>query len=265
MATRGRWVRVAGPLLALGLSVVAAPAQADLFDPLQEAAGTISETVETVTAPVDEATPLLPPPSEQAGDPVIGTVEEFIDPVTEPIDRLLPSQPVDPSPSPADRPRDEPVAASPTPIDRPFAEQPPPSPFPTVDGRLAEPSPSGSTGPGPDVASVLVNLEAPSEPEPHSNPAVKPAAPTPDTRSAWLGWLAAWLSNTFTLLMAAPIRALELLIRALLTAGSGLVAPASLLVAVGIFALLDPPSKRGRFSLRLARRHVAIREPLPPA
>ena len=60
--------------------------------------------------------------------------------------------------------------------------------------------------------------------------------------AGWLNGLTAWLrDHTGGLLdlLALPIRLLELLVRALLTAGSGLIAPLSMLLAFTACALKD--------------------------
>lgn len=60
--------------------------------------------------------------------------------------------------------------------------------------------------------------------------------------SGWLDGLTAWLRNSaggLLDLLALPIRLLELLARALLTAGSGLIAPLSMLLAFTTYAIKD--------------------------
>ncbi len=63
-----------------------------------------------------------------------------------------------------------------------------------------------------------------------------------DTESVFFEGLTGWLrinSNEFLSLIALPIRFLELLTRALLTAGSGLIAPVSMLLAVTSYLIKD--------------------------
>lgn len=72
------------------------------------------------------------------------------------------------------------------------------------------------------------------------------------TASSWLARLADWLPSSLASLvglLAIPLKVIELLLRALLSAGSGLVAPASLLLAL-VFTMLVDRHPRSMAALR---------------
>lgn len=261
-----RWAFVGVGLVSL--LMVGLPAEAglgelvdDLLDPAEDApvvGGIVEPIAEGVVDPIveDSAEPV-------AGDLVDPVVDETLTPIVTTV--VPPTVDDDATPVP-----DIEVA--------PVAEIPPVGTTTTTTFRVIESDPeeaagvSGRVGPTPsrypggalvaDTAAARGELIAVRSTTPlmsletalalqttlvdrtgtrYSDPDVDQPAPT-DRVEGWLNGLTNWLrtsTDRLVNILALPIRLLELLTRALLTAGSGLIAPLSTLLAFTAFLIKD--------------------------
>ena len=214
------------------------------------------ETADALTSPVVTVVDSLASPVvtvvDQVVDPMVSVVEQVVSPVTTVVEEVV-------DPDAAEPPIDavEPVID----IVEPVLEEPV-APLPPVTPTLPAVS-SADTPPrlqvvelSFDQAPAAVSVETANEPsartiEPASIQSAllssisdaplslqdregnDPVVRNTDWLSALRGWLASGVSGLFDVL-AIPARFLEILLRALITAGSGLVAPAAILVALAV-------------------------------
>lgn len=244
-------------LAATFLSVLAVPAQAglgDLLDPLVEDLPVVEDVVdplvdevvdpvvetigEGIAAPIQEVVaPLVPPEVEKAVQPVVDEVLPPVDEIVPPVDEIEVPPVIDENPVPpiesitGTRTSDSPTVRSDNATVDVANEN---SPESGISRGVTDVRESGSLELAQSLQAALTRTAL-------ASPTV--SGPLIDSSGgSWLLGLTDWLRNAgggLVDLMAIPLRLLELLARALLTAGSGLVAPASLAMAFTLHAVRD--------------------------
>jgi hypothetical protein len=221
-----------------------------IVEPVVEVVEPVEEVVEPVLAPVvDPVVEVLDPVVEEVVDPVVEVVDpvvevvdpvvevvdpvvEVVDPVVEVVDPVV--EVVDPPGSIVDHVADEPsvIEEGVSSIESVAASGP--SLAGHVDQILSDVDDHGSLGLAQTLQAALASTRG-------TLPTVAGRL-VDSSGAAWLMGLTDWLHRTANYLMdvlSIPLRLLEILVRALLTAGSGLVAPASLALAFTIYAVRD--------------------------
>jgi hypothetical protein len=207
-----------------------------IVEPVVEVVEPVVEVVEPVLAPVvDPVVEVLDPVVEEVVDPVVEVVDpvvEVVDPVVEVVDPVV--EVVDPPGSIVDHVADEPsvIEEGVSSIESVAAWGP--SLAGHVDQILSDVDDHGSLGLAQTLQAALASTRG-------TLPTVAGRL-VDSSGAAWLMGLTDWLHRTANYLMdvlSIPLRLLEILARALLTAGSGLVAPASLALAFTIYAVRD--------------------------
>lgn len=188
---------------------VVAPVVEDVLDPAVETIGEEAAPIQEVVAPSD------PPEAEEVVQPVVDAVLPPVDEVVPPVDEIVMPPVIDEYPV-------APIAAN---------QNPPES---GISGGATDVRDSGSFELAQSLQVALTRSVL-------ASPAV--SGPLVDSSgSSWLLGLTGWLRSAgggLVDLLAIPLKLLELLGRALLTAGSGLVAPASLAIAFTLHAVRD--------------------------
>ncbi len=234
---------VVGGLL---LVLIAAPAYAappshsygpgELLGPLVEPLKPVTESVGTVLAPTTEpAGEILEPVADPVvevlspvTDPLLDPVEEVVNPITDP--PLDPVEEVDdPILDTVEDVIDPPIEPNPPPIGggTPPGSETNSSQLVGVAGSLVESSPSLRS----DLVSSAVSLLPPSSAGVVLSPTL-----TQSLLSQILDWLSGLDAGS---LLSAPFLGLQVLLRALVSAGRGLLVPAVMLVALAIFMARD--------------------------
>jgi hypothetical protein len=212
------------------LGEIVDPVVGAIVDPVVEE---LDPVVETVVDPVVE---VVDPVVEEVVDPVVEVVdpvvEEVVDPVVEVVDPVV--EEVPPVVGIMDHVADEPPVIEEGVLPIESVAAPGPSLAGHIDQILSDVDDLGSLALARVLQAALANTRG-------TLPTV--AGTLVDTSGAgWLMGLTDWLRGTANGLadfLSIPLRLLELLVRALLTAGSGLVAPASLALAFTIYAVKD--------------------------
>lgn len=239
----GTWT--VGLLLASSLALGSGAGHHALPGSLDDGLGLPDEPVESldlgpldeVTSPVDEGLSSTMSIVEPLIEPVIEPIEEIVEPVVDPlIDEVLEpvvEVPVDPDPLPDEggdplpppQPPEDAVGADPDPGASTVLPTDPAAPEPTPGFEPAAAPGAARLGVGSGDERLLPLLEAAR----FRSPVVLPVEP-----GSTLEGILAWLSSgpAIVRVLAAPMELLWVLIRALISAGSGLVAPFSLLVAL---------------------------------
>ncbi|HJQ94138.1 MAG TPA: hypothetical protein VJ935_00320 [Acidimicrobiia bacterium] len=265
-----RWVALGGTFLIL--FALALPARAGLGellggvleDPISELTEPLAplvtsvplvedvlETTEALTAPVVTVVDQLASPVvtvvEQVVSPIAEPPDEVVDPIVEPVEEIVDPEVV--------KPPIDPVTETPDPV-----LDVPPAPIPPIEPTL----PVVNSGESVtrfeiveltfDQVSVAIPIEADVDRSASPTEAIQRALLSSIlessvslqdregndsvlTNSDWLSALRGWLASGVSALLdviAIPARLLEILLRALLSAGSGLVAPAAILVALAV-------------------------------
>jgi hypothetical protein len=240
--------------LGVALLLIAAPAAAspvspiagDLLSPVIDLVDPVVEELEPVVDPVveelepvvDLVDPVLDPvvdlvdpaldPVEEVVDPVLDPVDEIVDPVEEivdPVEEIV--DPVEEDPGSVDPEGATPVEGTPRP--RPGSE---PSPIPIGSQPPVQVSSQGVGDPaaigGPAGAAALL---------PSTRPEV---VLSPLVTGSLLAEILDWVRRIDAgSILAAPFLALRVLLRALLSAGKGLLAPAVLLAGFAFLMARD--------------------------
>ena len=186
-----------------------APVTDPLLDPIEEVTDPITDPVEEATDPITD--PILDP-VEEVLDPIIKPVEHVIDPPLEP--NLPPVGDGNPPGGPAIPPVD---------TSDPGASEPPVG----VAGSLAGPIPSSTA----DLVSSAVSLLPP----PAARVVLSPTL-AQSVLSQILDWLSEFDAGSF---LMAPFLGLQVLLRALTSAGRGLLVPGFMLAVFGFLMARD--------------------------
>lgn len=208
-----------------------------LVDGTVDDTGTVlDEPVDEVTTVVDETSLDLTGPVDSTTDPIIGTVDSTTDPIIDTVDDPLPADS-------SDAPR-SPTTSTTTSTTFPVSSDSPGDEAVDLDSLDL-----GETGDTEDEVAVVAPLGGdPSEPGGFDTEltVLSAAGGVSDlgtletvslsaiTDETLYGRLLSWLTGAgagILGILAGPLLALEILFRALLSAGSGLVAPASLLAS----------------------------------
>ncbi|MGH8959017.1 MAG: hypothetical protein ACRDVK_10135 [Acidimicrobiia bacterium] len=260
-----RWNALGGMFLIL--FALAMPAQAGLGDLL---GGILEDPISELTAPlapVVTAVPLVEDLIEtvdavsapvvtivdELASPIVAVVDEVVDPVVDAVEPSIGTvEPVIETVEPVIE-TVEPVIEQEIPL--PTVEViPTPSPVPLpVVVRTEAPAPIGAAELSPEQApsgSPLVNASSPLrsllQTDSIQQALLTSISDTPLSlqdregnqpivrNTDWLTALTGWLESGFRNLLSIPARFLELLLRALTSAGGGLVAPAAILVALAV-------------------------------
>jgi uncharacterized protein YggT (Ycf19 family) len=209
----------------------------DLLEPITEPTGEILEPVIDpaleVLSPVTD--PLLEPVEEVVDpitDPLLDPVEEVVDPITDPI-----TDPVEDVVDPITDPVDEVVNPLRDPDPQPEGGTPPGSPDPATDGGSVISVPSlggeGSFESQPTSAGESIVSSAISLLPPRSGGVVVAPSLAQSLLSQILDWLSGFDAGSF---LAAPFLGLRVLLRALASAGQGLLIPGMMLVVLALMA-----------------------------
>jgi uncharacterized protein YggT (Ycf19 family) len=187
----------------------------DLLEPVTDP---LLEPVEESLAPVTD--PVLEPVEEALApvtDPLLGPVEEIVDPITDPVNEV-----VDPLINPDPQPE---------------GGTPPGLSDPAIDGGSVVSVPSlggaGSFESQPTSAAVSFVSSAISLLPPPSAGVVVPPSLAQSLLSQILDWLSGFDAGSF---LAAPFLGLRVLLRALASAGQGLLIPGMMLVVLAVMA-----------------------------
>ncbi|MEX0700017.1 MAG: hypothetical protein WD354_09825 [Acidimicrobiia bacterium] len=203
-----------GPVVEL-LEPVTDPLLEPVEDLLAPVTDPLLEPVEEALAPVTD--PLLEPVEEALApvtDPLLGPVEEVVDPITDPVDGV-----VDPLINPDPQPE---------------GGNPPGSSDPAIDGGSVISVPSlGSFESQPTSAAVSFVSSAISLLPPRSGGVVVSPSVAQSLLSQILDWLSGFDAGSF---LAAPFLGLRVLLRALASAGQGLLIPGMMLVVLALMA-----------------------------
>jgi hypothetical protein len=206
---------VTGPVLEV-LAPVTDPLLEPVDDLLAPVTDPLLDPIEEVTDPVEEVTDPILDPVEEVLDPIIDPVEEMIDPPLEP--NLPPVVGGNPPGAPAIPSFGTPDAG---------ASEPPVG----VAGALVGPIPSSAA----DLVSSAVSLLPP----PSAGVVLSPAL-AQSVLSQILEWLSEIDAGSF---LTAPFLGLQVLLRALASAGRGLLVPG---VMLAIFAFMMARDRRIR-------------------
>ena len=207
--------------------VTSVPLVEDLIETTEALTAPVVTAVESVASPVvtvvDEAVGPIVEPVEEVVDPEV--VEPPLDPVTDVLEPVLdvdPLPPVEPT-----RPIVNPTVTAPRLVELTVDQARAPTPIEADSGR-----PDLSTETASIQRAFLTSISdfSLSVQDREGNGPVA-------SNNAWLSALKAWLRSGVSALLdvvAIPARLLEILLRALLSAGSGLVAPAAILVSLAV-------------------------------
>jgi hypothetical protein len=190
-----------------------------VVDPVLEALSPITDPLldplEEVTDPITD--PLLDPVEEVTDpitDPLLDPVEEVTDPILDPLEEVI---------DPPSEPNPPPVGGGNLPGSETNSAQQPVS----VAGASVEPIPSSRS----DLVSSAVSLLSP----PSAQVAVSPTL-AQSVLSQILDWLSKFDAGSF---LTAPFLGLQVLLRALASAGQGLLIPGIMLATFGFFMARD--------------------------
>jgi hypothetical protein len=228
----------APPSHSYGLGELLGPVVASL-EPVTEPAGEILEPVtDPLLEPVDDllapvTDPLLDPieevtdPVEEVTDPILDPVEEVLDPIIDPVEEMI-DPPLEPNLPPVGGGNPPGAPAIPS--------------FGTPDAGASEP-PVGVAGalvgPIPSSAADLVSSAVSLLPPPSAGVVLSPAL-AQSVLSQILEWLSEIDAGSF---LTAPFLGLQVLLRALASAGRGLLVPG---VMLAIFAFMMARDRRIR-------------------
>lgn len=228
--------------------VTSVPLVEDLLETTEALTSPVVTVVDSLASPVvtivEQVVSPTAEPSDEVVDPIVEPVEEIVDPVEEIVDPVVepPIDPVDPV----------------TQILDPVLDVPPPSLPPaeptlpvvnstesvtrfevvesTFDQVLVTPIEEDidrSAPPTDTIQRALLSSIVESSVALRDREGNDPVVTNPDWLSALRGWLESGVSALLDVI-AIPARLLEILLRALMSAGSGLVAPAAILVALAV-------------------------------
>jgi len=208
-----------------------APVTDPLLDPIEEVTDPITDPVEEVTDPitdpVEEVTDPITDPVEEATDPItdpiLDPVEEVLDPIIKPVEHVI-DPPLEPNLPPVGD-GNPPGGPAIPPVDTsdPGASEPPVG----VAGSLAGPIPSSTA----DLVSSAVSLLPP----PAARVVLSPTL-AQSVLSQILDWLSEFDAGSF---LMAPFLGLQVLLRALTSAGRGLLVPGFMLAVFGFLMARD--------------------------
>ena len=211
---------------------VVAPVTGALVDPIVDQILPAPVTTVTTTPTVTTVTTTVEPPVDEVVTPVVDPV---VPPLIEPVKDLVPPAPTT-------------TITAPAAIDRLRGIEEPPEPVRVTSSTVSTSNgsalrPTVPTGRESLQAALLLQTAlAESSVLTEDDGSLALSTEGTDTESAFFERLTDWLRNNsdqFLSLIALPIRFLELLTRALLTAGSGLIAPVSMLLAVTSYLIKD--------------------------
>jgi len=205
---------------------VLSPVTDPLLDPVEEVVDPITDPIldpaEEVVDPITD--PILDPAEEVVDpitDPILDPVEEVVDPITDPVEDVIdPLVKSDPPPAGGGSPPGGPSAGNGT------SDASGPTPSVGVAGSLTglPPSPAASL-----VSSTISLLQ----PRP---PVVLSPSLSQSLLSQILDWLSEVNAGSF---LAAPFLGLQVLFRALASAGKGLLVPGVMLAALALVMARD--------------------------
>ncbi|HEY7582764.1 MAG TPA: hypothetical protein VIB78_03990 [Acidimicrobiia bacterium] len=254
-----RWLALGGTFLIL--FALALPARAGLGDllggvledPISELTEPLTPLVTSVPLVEDllETTESLTSPVvtvvDSLASPLVTVVDEVVSPIIEPVEEIVDPEVVEPPLDPVTEVLD-PV------LDVPVAPLPPVEPIPTLVNSTTAPTRfeiveqtfdqvavappvvadiDRSAPPTNTIQRALLSSIVRSSVSLRDREGNVPVVTNPDWLNALRGWLESGVAALLDVI-AIPARLLEILLRALLSAGSGLVAPAAILVSLAV-------------------------------
>jgi hypothetical protein len=191
---------------------------APITEPVGEIPEQVADPVEEVTDPIRDHIDDVTDP-----DPIVDPVEEVLDPIIDPVEDVI-DPPLEPNPPPVDGGNPGSPALSPPGTSATNASQP----SVAVSGSLVEALPSSSAV---SLVSSAVSLIPPA-----SAGEVLAQALAQSFLSQILDWLGEADAGSF---LTAPFLGLQVLLRALVSAGKGLLVPGVMLVAFAFLMARD--------------------------
>jgi hypothetical protein len=199
----------------------------DLVDPVLDP---VEEVVDPVLDPVEEVVDPVLDPVEEVVDPVLDPVDEVVDPVLDPVEEIVDpvGEVVDPHPGVVDPGDDR---------GNPVEEAPSPSPgsAPAPVGAVVTTGVSDQGAAGSPATGGLAGTAAALLPSPQPEVVLSPLV-AGSLLADILDWVGRFDVGS---ILAAPFLALRVLLRALLSAGKGLLAPAVLLAGFAYLMARD--------------------------